>query len=363
MKPTLTFDLEIYGTYFLCMFRNIATGNVRHFEMFDGQEFDIATVTRILRQSTIVGFNSLNFDMPLLTMALSGADCAKIKRACDSIIKNNMRGWQLERKYNFKIMPDLDHIDLIEVAPGMASLKIYGGRMHCPKMQDLPIEPDAVIAPDQRQGLREYCANDLYVTEMLYRRLLPQIELRQQMSLEYGMELRSKSDAQIAEVVLSSEVSKIRGEPVVRPVVDTGTEFHFRAPAYITFVSEELTDILERVQSDPFVVSDTGKVNEPDWMKTQTVKIGGSVYKMGIGGLHSTESRVAHHADDDTVLIDRDVRAYYPSIILSQGYRPRHMGEAFTQVYNGIVDTRISAKLRSQVIEKRLAEIESELSK
>ena len=200
MKPTLTFDLEIYGTYFLCMFRNIATGNVRHFEMFDGQEFDSATVTRILRQSTIVGFNSLKFDMPLLTMALSGADCAKIKRACDNVIKNNTSVWQLERKFNFSTMPNLDHIDLIEVAPGTASLKIYGGRMHCARMQDLPIEPDASITPADRAVLREYCANDLVTTQDLYERLLPQLELRHNMSEEWSLDLRSKSDAQIAEV-------------------------------------------------------------------------------------------------------------------------------------------------------------------
>jgi hypothetical protein len=173
-------------------------------------------IERILSLATIVTFNGAGFDVPLLSMALADANCSKIKRACDAIIQNNLRGYALERKLNFKIRTDFDHIDLIEVAPGVASLKIYGGRLHCKKMQDLPIEPSATIKPCQRASLREYCTNDLMVTGALYRKLLPQIKLREQMGFEYGMDLRSKSDAQIAESVIKSEVEKI-SEPLRRP--------------------------------------------------------------------------------------------------------------------------------------------------
>ena len=34
-----------------------------------------------------------------------------------------------------------DHIDIMPLPIGQASLKIYGGRLHAPKLQDLPIEP------------------------------------------------------------------------------------------------------------------------------------------------------------------------------------------------------------------------------
>ena len=343
-KPVLVFDLEIYVDYFLCSFKNIETGNVREFEMFDGQPFDAETVRKILRQSLVVGFNSNGFDLPTLSMALSGADNAKIKRASDSIILNNLRSWQLEKKFNFKTLSTTDHIDLIDVAPGMASLKIYGGRMHCPKMQDLPIDPSASISPADRESLKAYCRNDLGVTEMLYRRLLPQIQLRTEMSAQYGMDLRSKSDAQIAEYVIKAQVSELTGKEITRPEIDAGTQYKYKAPGYIGFKTPVLCEILEHLRTTPFVVVDSGKVEEPSWMKRLKVSIGGSVYKMGIGGLHSTESSIAHHADENTVLLDRDVASYYPNIILSLGLRPKHMGEAFTKVYRGIVERRLAAK-------------------
>ena len=88
---------------------------------------------------------------------------------------------------------------------GQASLKIYGGRLHAPKMQDLPIEPNALIFPEQRETLRLYCHNDLQVTRILYEELKPQIALREQMSKQYNIDLRSKSDAQIAENIIKHE--------------------------------------------------------------------------------------------------------------------------------------------------------------
>jgi len=49
--------------------------------------------------------------------------------------------------------------------------------------------------------------------------------------------------------------------------------------------------------------------------------------KMGIGGLHSTESNVSHVADELTVLRDHDVASYYPSLILRTGISPMQLGD------------------------------------
>lgn len=343
MKPTLIFDIEIYRNYFLIMFRNVETGNVRAFEMYDGQELDITTLRKILSKYRLVSFNGTSFDLPLISMALKGAACIKIKQACDSIIKTNLRYWQLERKYNFKTI-NVDHIDLIEIAPGFASLKMYGGRIGCNKMQDLPIEPDAIIQPDQHEFMREYCANDLELTQGLFETLQPQIALRERMSKEYGMDLHSKSDAQIAEAVISEAVSQSLGHRVTRPDVTVGATFHYRPPAFIQFTTEAMKDTLAMVQNAVFRIPDSGKVTMPKELKTAKITIGNSIYRMGIGGLHSSESSAAHVADDDTILVDRDVASYYPAIILNTGLKPAHMGNAFTEVYRSIVERRLEAK-------------------
>ena len=344
MKQTLILDLEIYRDYFLAMFRNVDTGRVRAFELFDGQPLDTDTIKSILKSYRLVTFNGANFDIPLLMLALKRPDNAIIKKACDSIINNNLRGWQFERQWDVVVPKDLDHIDLIEVAPGTASLKIYGGRMHCARMQDLPIEPDASISAADRPVLRDYCANDLVTTQDLYERLLPQIELRHKMSEEWALDLRSKSDAQIAEAVIGRKVADILQAEVKRPEVAAGTKFTYRPPEFIQFVTPALQDVLERLRAERFVVPDSGKVMMPKWLQDTAIEIGTSVYRMGIGGLHSSEQSVAHVADDDTILVDRDVASYYPNIILRTGLAPAHMGNAFTRTYQDIVERRLKAK-------------------
>ena len=185
MKPVRVFDLEIYKDYFLAAFRDVKTGKHAMFEMFEDHPFDITGVRKIIKESTLVSFNGINFDMPLLSLALKGADNATIKQASDAIIMSNLRSWQLEQRFKFKTIQAVDHIDLIEVAPGKVSLKIYGGRLHCQKMQDLPIEPSASISPADREALKIYCANDLATTEDLYRKLLPQIECARSVRIKY----------------------------------------------------------------------------------------------------------------------------------------------------------------------------------
>ncbi len=343
MKPTLIFDCEIYRDYFAVGFLNADTGNVRILEMYDGQPLDVATLRAILSKYRIVGFNSNGFDLPILEEALAGGSCVELKKITDRIIKNNQRIWH---------SLEIDHIDLIEVAPGVASLKLYAGRMHAPRMQDLPIEPDESISPEQRPVLREYLVNDLNATLALFRKLEPQIQLREQMSAEYGIDLRSRSDAQIAEQVIKSQVEKRMGKRIEKqdPFRLAGETFKYKFPDFLCTSPAIRKEIRETLTNATFTIGSNGVVQMPKEIANLEIKIGQSVYRMGIGGLHSSEKSVAHFADDDHILVDRDVASYYPAIILNCGLRPAHMGEHFTQVYRDIVERRLVAKRRGDKV-------------
>lgn len=338
-KPTLVYDIEVYRDYFLIAFLNVDTGGIRHFEMFEGQPLDVATIRAILKRYRLVSFNGNNFDLPLVTLALGGADCAKIKSVSDRIIVHNIRPWAMGIE-----SVKCDHIDLIEVSPGFSSLKIYGGRLHCQKMQDLPIEPSESIAPEMRTVLRQYCENDLHTTQALYEKLLPQIELRERMGVQYGIDLRSKSDAQIAEAVIRLEVEKSLNRKLKKVGDLSGTEFKYCAPEFVEFETPFMRSVLDTVLGATFVVMGNGQVRMPEEIAKLKIRIGQSDYKMGIGGLHSMEKCEAHVADDETILVDRDVASYYPAIILNCGLKPAQMGEHFTHVYRSIVERRLKAK-------------------
>jgi hypothetical protein len=98
--------------------------------------------------------------LPVIVAALRGDTNAQIKQLSDDII-NAPKVWPILKKHKINIPQGFDHIDIMPIPIGQASLKIYGGRLHAPKLQDLPIEPSALITPFHRKTLRLYCHNDL----------------------------------------------------------------------------------------------------------------------------------------------------------------------------------------------------------
>jgi hypothetical protein len=223
------------------------------------------------------------------------------------------------------------------------SLKLYGGRLHSKRMQDLPIEPDQDISPEQRAQLVSYCVNDLDTTIDLYKYLQPQLALRERMSNEYSFDLRSKSDAQVAEAVIKGKVRvALGGAQIEVPKIERGTVFKYQRPHFVCFDTPVMKQTLAAVESAEFFVQETGYLAEPPELN-RDISIGSSKYRMGIGGLHSMEKKQIVVADGCT-LIDRDVASYYPAIILQCGLYPKQMGPAFLQVYRDIVRRRLAAK-------------------
>lgn len=344
-KSTVTLDVECYINYFLIKFKSVDTGRVREYELFPGSApLNYGQIRHILESYLIVSFNGNIYDIPMTLLALTGVDCEALKQASDQIIVGGMKSWEFYDAYGLRQPHWIDHIDLIEVAFGQGSLKLYGGRLHSRKLQDLPLPPDARISAQQRPVLSDYCGNDHDTTADLYRHLKGPLDLRAQMSEMYGVDLRSKSDAQIAEAVIRKEVEDRLGRRVSKPHIPPGTRFRYKAPAFIKFRTEQLQLRLAEIQDAPFVIDTNGSPIEPKALAGMAVKIDSGVYRMGIGGLHSSETNAAHHAGNGIVLMDADVTSYYPSIILGCDLYPEHLTREFLHVYRSIFERRVAAK-------------------
>ena len=340
-------DCETYTNYFLVSMLDTATNKTIDFELYDNHPIDSKKLAAILRQHTTLGFNSSNYDLPVIVAALRGDTNERIKQLSDDII-NAPKVWPVLKKHKINIPQGFDHIDIIELPIGQASLKIYGGRLHAPKLQDLPIEPSAIITPEQRETLRLYCHNDLQVTRILYEELKPQIALREQMSKQYGIDLRSNSDAQIAENVIKHEL-EAKNIDCTRPTVKIGTKYKYTTPKHITFKSPLFNDLVAMIERTDFVVNDNGQVALPDELLTK-ISFDGAEYQLGIGGIHSCESSQAVIAQDDECLFDIDVASYYPYLIIDGQYYPKHLTREFLTIYESIVNRRIEAKRNKDTV-------------
>ncbi len=345
-RPTAVCDTECYPNYWSIAFKDVNSEKTVRVELRRGGELDRKRIAKVFKNWRVVTFNGWNYDIPMICLAMTGASVAQLKRASDEIIMADLRPYKFYDKYGVEPPSYLDHIDLMEVSPGSPqkpSLKMYAGRLHSKKMQDLPIDPDTILSDAQIEDLCIYHDNDLNVTRDKYFELKPQIDLRAQMSVQYGVDLRSKSDAQVAEAVIKAEIERMTGRRIYRPEISPGT-FRYKAPAWIKFKTPDMQDVLEKITTSNFVVRHDGVVEMPKFLEDRDIRIGQGVYRMGIGGLHSSEKKQVCLSDDEYVILDRDVTSYYPSIILNNKLYPKHIGEAFLKVYKSIFDRRVAAK-------------------
>jgi hypothetical protein len=340
-----TADVESFPNYFLAGFRCYDTHKYVYFEAIDDEPIPRDWLSWMLDNFMIVGFNIKRYDLLVLACAICNpfATAATLHKLTHDIIVMDASQSELETEYNFKV-PQTNHIDLIEVAPLRGSLKLYAARLHCRHIQDLPFEPSTVLTREQIAITRTYNFNDLENTELLLTSLNDSLNLRAALSIEYRQDLRSKSDAQIAEAVISSEVQRLTGNRIKKPKINPDAVYAYKVPCWLTFQTPELQELLAIIASTKFGTDQLGRMIMPPQLEGRRVTIGNAVYRLGIGGLHSSEHCIGYRADDETYLIDRDVTGYYGNVILTLGLYPAHIGEVFLTVYRTIVARRTKAK-------------------
>lgn len=371
-RPLIECDTECFHDYWLCKFYDERTGRSRSFGTWPGSPLDVQGLADVLARVTIVTFNGNWYDIQMIVLALHGADTAQLKEANDDIIVRKMTPWAFRDKWRIATPDYIDHIDLAEVAPGVKlSLKMLMGRCHAPLMQDLPFDPMWVPGPADRMVLDRYCGNDLQGTNLLRHEVADRLRLRMSISEQYGVDVRSKSDAQIAEAVFKA---KLDFEPQKRYVPD-GFTFQYLPPGYLAYATKPMQELLDVVRNAQFVVRDKEEslalwyatvdpdtMEEPPKIRTgvkipkelsgRDIILRNGKYRLGIGGLHSQESSVSYYSGDGYTIRDIDVKSYYPSLILTMGMVPQQIGEAFLIIYRAIYDRRLLSKSEAERIAK-----------
>lgn len=349
-RHRLVWDNEFYPNYSLLGFKDIETKKIIKFEMHQGELLpERDKFLWIMKNFTLIGFNDTKFDIPMAHAALDYRTPEMLSVCSNDIINGGeyLNGISPSEFYkSYKIKPfHVDHIDLIELTPLSPGLKKIAGRLHAPRMADLPFPPTKNLLADQKTIVRWYWSNDLQNTELDYYANKKAIELRELLTKEYKVDVRSSSDPQIAEAVIRSEVKRISGRKFInKAVLRVGHKFRFQPASYLQFNTPLMRDVLGFIRVQDFEIDPWGSPTMPEALAGLDINIGSSTYRMGIGGLHSQEKRQIHFSDEEYELSDNDVTSYYPSLIIQQGMYPPHVGPEFLIVFKRIYDRRIAAK-------------------
>lgn len=360
-KDVLYVDIECYRNYFFVGLKRKSDGRRLGFEKSFRARLNDQHLRSLLRKYTLVTFNGKTYDIPMIALALSGASNDELKEASDKIIKGNLKYWEVESELGVIVNKKWDHIDLIEPNPSvMASLKTLNGRMHGKRLQDLPFEESRVLSDEEMDIVSDYClVSDLDATEILHNELKEAIELREDLGKLYGRDFRSMSDAQVGENIVKIRFEQMTGKKPKRK--DHKVEsFKYKVPDFIKFKTPMLQEVLETIRNTTIHVKRDGKVEFPDEWEKFDIRFGDMKYKLGIGGLHSTESNRAVRSDNQYVLVDADVASQYPSIIMLLKLFPKAFGPEFLKIYGEAIKTRVDAKRESKqlkALESKAAEI------
>lgn len=338
MSKEVFLDVECYKNYFLICFKS--NNKNRSYQLSDLSNLNLQEISTIMDTYLTIGFNSKNYDLPMISYALTGANCKQLKEFSDEIVTSKKPSWEICRDYNIQIPVKWNHIDIIEPAPSVhVSLKMYGARMHTKILQDLPYEPDSFIENKDHNTIKEYCLNDIDITIELYNEIKNRIELREKIGKIYNLELRSKSDAQVAEAIIKN----LLGIKSYNNIIDQEKTYCYSPPHFIKFKDKELSEFLIQLKKTAFKCNERGALIKEKEFKRK-IKINDVTFSLGIGGLHSNEKHKTIIANEDEFLTDIDVVSYYPSIILNNNYYPAKLGIDFLTLYKKFYTERIKAK-------------------
>lgn len=351
----VTCDTEQFKNYQLIAFKVVGWNGYFYFERQTGP-IDKPFLRLVLCKLKIITFNGIKYDLPIIEAALGVNEIEDTVEACkqisDAIILR-----QETMDWTYKPNP-YNHIDLIEVTPLKGSLKLYGARLHAERIQEMPVDPHKLLTPEEIEETREYCFNDLDVTELVYEELREQIAMREAIGATVNKDIRSKSDAQIAEIVIAEEFKAQTGFSPHKPKEISYKPVNYKPPAYLCFQTKLLNEALKTIIGTDFPILPSGYLKAPpevvgdeDSNGGLLLTIGNNTFQMSLGGLHSSETNLTLRAGNMWAISDFDVASYYPKIILNGGIAPPSMGEPFLLIYNGIVVRRLSAKEAKRMIE------------
>jgi hypothetical protein len=349
-------DTECYPNYWLLKLRPLG-GTVITYRLHAWQTFSPEQVERLmalLDHFCVITFNGLGYDRWTIARALAFGTPADMKVVNDLLIvkdpvtKKSKRGWEL----GLGNWEPRNHIDVMEVCPGAGGQKAYAGRIHAKTMRDLPFDPGLPLTAAQIEQLDAYCENDLDVLEHIWRECKPLLKIRERLSARYGLNLMSKSDAQLAEAVLKKRCEDALGHKIWKPEMTDMRPLRYRVPEFISYSTPELQHVLNVVRDSVFYLGFSGEIVMPEPMTKLEIRIGSASYKIGVGGLHSQEKSISYRATDDLLLRDIDVESYYPSLIINSGEYPPALGPQFQVEYVAIKTERVGAKALQKQLEK-----------
>lgn len=355
MTNDFIYDLELYPNVFTMAVEHAASPMRWAFEISDWRNDSRAIIEFVQwlasRGARMVGFNSLNFDYPLIhTLCRMGhSDALTLYQKAQAIIgaQEDEDRWVHSVKPTDRLVQQIDlyrvfHFDNKAKATG---LKVLEFNMRSDNISDLPYPVGTVLTLDQLPVIKTYNAHDVSKTKDFMLKSMDMLHFREELETKYpGRDWINFNDTKIGKeyFTMQLEASGVQcftygpngREP--RQTRRPSLALNDAILPWIRFENPEFQSVL-------------------DWLKGQTItetkgvftdviaRVGGIDFVFGLGGLHGSLENEVVEAKDGAI-VDIDVESYYPSTAIAQRFRPAHFPETFCDIYASLKEQRKAYK-------------------
>lgn len=347
-KGVWIYDIETLSNVFTYTAKNRDTKELVQFQIWKEKNEIIQLIEHLKKCKGMIGYNNLNFDYPVIHYIITnlaydenGSKLAKkiYKKAQDVI--NSVHS-QIKEEDVLIQQLDLFRIWHFDNKARITSLKKLEINMNYPNVQDMPYHhSEKLTTQSQVDEVLSYNINDVNATEEFYYKTEDKLNLRKGLLSKYGLRCLNYPDSKIGEELMLQLYCEATNQ---NPSVVKRKRTHRRSfkfieciPDYIKYETSEFNELLNYIKSI--------EVTELKESFKYSFTYKGFTFDLGTGGIHGCIKPGVYKSTENEVIVDADVASLYPSLAITLGLYPEHLGSEFAEIYEkGIVAPRLEAK-------------------
>nr|DAQ57687.1 MAG TPA: DNA polymerase [Crassvirales sp.] len=356
-KTVITYDIEIFPNVFHCVCKDTESGKIYLFEI-SNRKNQLKELVDFFGNSNFMfcGYNNKHYDdviMNYIINLFSVIQNKTVKIITESLFKLSQtiitsEEGDINRFKKWKYLQYFYSMDLLtmqfskKLRVGLKSMQVT---MHYKNVQEYEGDFNDWLPDSEIDSMIKYNINDVDSTTELLNLLKSDIDLREFIKKEYGIDALSMDGVKIGETLLLNKYCELtnfnkRYVESLRSPMDY-VELRDVILPTINYKNQILQDVLEDMKKQ-VVYTKERKGYEKKFVLSDTC------YSIGVGGIHSLHSPRIFTPEPGEYIGHSDVASMYPSFIIQYEWIPQHLGKDFWQVYKNVYDERINAKHTGQ---------------
>ena len=342
---TVVYDVEIFPNFFSYTDIDVNTLETNVFVIHESRN-DIDKLYEYLLQTRYrIGYNNVHFDRVVCDLITENYRRMKSFPIATSLVHlyNKVQAFMREEQreyYRGNTEIDLFLLNHFNNKSKLTSLKALQCSIFWPVVQDMPFHHASQVTADMIPEILEYNLNDVLSTKAFFDICKEQLSFRKELGKLNKKFMLNMPDITIGEEIFLKAIRKEFGlsKKELRDAVqfDKTVDLNKCILPYVKFNSAAFQDLLKKVKWT--VVSDKQKLK-------YNVTYKGFKYDYGVGGIHGCIEPGVYVSDKDKIIIDYDVKSYYPNLAIQNDLHPKHIPQAaFVETYKTLFDNRVKAQ-------------------